>query len=475
MPQRKHIRGQPLLLGRRLLHRGATVVSLLILLAPAIWNRFPLLQYDTGGYLARWYEGDLVPSRSPVFGLFLNVLTYPDFWPAVVIQAALTAWILTLLLRALQFGDRPWLRVGVTTVLALLTTLPWLTSVLLTDIFAGLAVLAVHLLIFAERDLRRWERNALVALVSFSAATHNATLAIVLAMLGVAALARWYFGVGSAAGIARGFAATLLGAALVVGSNYLVARQLAWTPGGLALSFGRMLQDGIVDRYLADHCPDPHLRLCAHRSELPPTADEFFWSGEDSLFDNLGGFDGLGAEMDQIVIGSLRDYPLLQVQTAFVAGVRQLFRFASGAGIVNTIWHTYWAIETFAPSNVHDMWAARQQHDGIDFAVINQIDVPVGFASMAVLVFTMVLGWRRGAFADLALLAATIATVLLANACVCGILSNPHDRYGARLIWLGPLVSALLVCRVCLKWRAGRDHADGTHSAALVMEAGPPG
>ena len=25
-----------------------------------------LLQYDTGGYLARWYEGYLVPSRSTV-------------------------------------------------------------------------------------------------------------------------------------------------------------------------------------------------------------------------------------------------------------------------------------------------------------------------------------------------------------------------------------------------------------------------
>ncbi len=360
-----------------------------------------------------------------------------------------------------------------TTALALLTTLPWLTSVLLTDIFAGIAVLAAHLLIFADGSLRRWERSALVALVAFSVATHNATLAVVIALLGAAALARWYFRVGSTSGIARGVAATVLGAALVVGSNYLVARQLAWTPGGLALSFGRMLQDGIVDRYLADHCPDPHLRLCAHRSELPPTADEFFWSGEGSLFDNLGGFDGLGAEMDEIVIGSLHDYPMLQVQTAIVAAVRQLLRIATGAGVVNTIWHTYWAIETFAPRNVHDMWAAHQQHDGIDFSVLNRIDVPVGYASMVALLFTMVLGWRRGAFADLGLLAATIAAALLANACVCGVLSNPHDRYGARLIWLGTLVATLLACRAYVKWQSHRHLLDDPGAAALFIEAGP--
>jgi hypothetical protein len=43
-----------------------------MLLAPALWNGYPLLQSDTGGYLARWYEGYLVPSRSTVFGLYLH-------------------------------------------------------------------------------------------------------------------------------------------------------------------------------------------------------------------------------------------------------------------------------------------------------------------------------------------------------------------------------------------------------------------
>jgi hypothetical protein len=205
---------------------------------------------------------------------------------------------------------------------------------------------------------------------------------------------------------------------------------------------------------------------------LPPTADEFFWSGEGSLFDYLGGFDGLGAEMDEIVVGSLQQYPLLQAQTAVVACVRQLTRIATGAGVVNTIWHTYWAIETFAPSNVHAMWAARQQHGGIDFTAINRIDVPVGLASMVVLLFTIVLGWRRGEFADLGLLAMTITAVLLANAFVCGVLSNPHDRYGARLIWLGPLVAALLACRAYLMWRLGA--ADNTDDGQLVPEGVPP-
>ncbi len=52
----------------------------LMLIAPALWNGYPLLQWDTGGYLARWYEGYLVPSRSTVFGLYLHFGEDSSFW-----------------------------------------------------------------------------------------------------------------------------------------------------------------------------------------------------------------------------------------------------------------------------------------------------------------------------------------------------------------------------------------------------------
>jgi hypothetical protein len=58
----------------------AAVAIPLMLIAPALWNGYPLLQYDTGGYLARWYEGYLVPSRSTVFGLYLHFGENSQFW-----------------------------------------------------------------------------------------------------------------------------------------------------------------------------------------------------------------------------------------------------------------------------------------------------------------------------------------------------------------------------------------------------------
>ena len=451
------------------LRLGAAMASTLVLLVPAIWNRFPLLQYDTGGYLARWFEGYLVPSRSTVFGLFLTLFANPDFWPVVIVQAALTVWVLALVLRAHGFGGRPLLLLGVITALSILTTLPWLTSILLTDIFAGLAVLALHLLIFCDDALRRWERNALVALIAFGVATHSATFAVIVALVAAAMLAWWFLRIGAAAGIVRGIAAIAIGAVMLVGANFAVAGKLAWTPGGIALSFGRMLQDGIVNRYLNDHCPEKRMKLCAHRHELPTDADVFFWSGKGGVFNRLGRFEGLGDEMETIVLGSLRAYPGLQIEMAFRATAHQLTRVATGEGVLNTVWHTYWAIEKFTPSATADMKTARQQKGELRFGKINRVHQPVAFASMLLLVAMMVLGLRREAFSDLGLLAATVTATLLANAFVCGVLSNPHDRYGARLVWIAPLAMALLLCR--LYARASRT---GEVARPLAAEPIPP-
>ena len=176
---------------RRDLWALAVILSIALLMAPALWNGFALLQWDTGGYLARWYEGYLVPSRAVVYGLILMAGAPLAFWPVVLLQSALTVWIVALMLRAHGLARRPLLLLGVIATLSVLTTLPWLTSILLTDIFAGLSVLALYLLLLRNETLGYGERVGLVALIAISAATHNATLAVLLGLLMAAALSRF--------------------------------------------------------------------------------------------------------------------------------------------------------------------------------------------------------------------------------------------------------------------------------------------
>jgi hypothetical protein len=54
--------------------------------------------------------------------------------------------------------------------------------------------------------------------------------------------------------------------------------------------------------------------------------------------------------------------------------------------------------------------------------------------------------WRRR-IDDLTLLAATVTLALLGNAVVCGVISGPHDRYGARLAWIASFVALIALTR----------------------------
>jgi len=420
----------------------AVILSIALLVAPALWNGFALLQWDTGGYLARWYEGYLVPSRAVTYGLFLNAGAPLAFWPVLLAQSGLTVWIIALMLRAHGLGRRPLLLLGVIAVLSVLTTLPWLTSILLTDIFCGLGILALYLLLLRNETLTRRERAGLVALIAVAASTHNATMAV----LGGLVIAAGLFQLIDRKriplqNIGRGLLALILGAILVLAADYAVAKRLAWTPGGFALSFGHMLQDGIVTKYLDAHCPDPNLQLCAYKDQLPHDADTWFWGSP--LFDKLGRFAGLDPEMKKIAIDSVIEYPGLQLESATLSTAEQLIDVHTGEGVLNIIWHTYGMIEKFTPRLAPAMHAARQQKGELSFITINEFQYPLALIAMALLPVLVGLAWRRKLPAAIGELSTFVIVVLLGNAFACGALANPHDRYGARVVWLAALVVIL--------------------------------
>src|SRR5438445_6814055 len=79
----------------------AAIAIPLMLLAPALWNGYPLLQWDTGGYLARWYGDYLVRRRSTTFGLYLHFGAGASFWIKLWLKGLASLWILRLRRRVL--------------------------------------------------------------------------------------------------------------------------------------------------------------------------------------------------------------------------------------------------------------------------------------------------------------------------------------------------------------------------------------
>ena len=188
-------------------------------------------------------------------------------------------------------------------------------------------MLALFILVLHGDKTSTPEKCLLFALTAFAAASHSATLAVLLGLCCVGWIARPFLrGRISVAGLAQGSLTLVAGAAMLLAANFALSGQLAWTPGGYGVAFGRMLQDGIVAQYLRDHCPQQKLKLCPYRDQLPATADQFLWG--NSMFNTLGRFKGLNDEMSFIVLHSLAEYPAWQAEAALAGTAQQLVHVA---------------------------------------------------------------------------------------------------------------------------------------------------
>jgi hypothetical protein len=420
---------------------AAVFLMLIALLAPALWNGFPLLFADTGGYLARPFERTLLLGRSALYGTFLASGMRLDFWPVILIQTAATLWVILLTLRVNRLA-RPILACVVVMLLALLTSLPWYVSQLMPDVFAPVAILCLYLLAFAPDRLHTYETAGIAALIAISMAFHMAIIGLVVVLLAALFATKALRLLHPRLGLP--LLVVLIGIGLAPLSNLAITGRFAFTPGGTHFVFARLLQDGIIGRYVKEQCPREDRRICAYADQLPPNADGWLW-GWDGPFHRLGGWEGgYDNEARQIVLDTLRLYPADHLKSALAATLAQLVSFRTGEGVnANDLHHTLPMLEKLAPDTMPRVRAAAQQHDAFDFTWINRIHLPVGYLAFIILL-TAVSGIIRSSPQPKAL-AATVLLTLVINAAICGALSNPNDRYQARIAPLALFAAALLL------------------------------
>ncbi|MFV3073917.1 hypothetical protein [Niveispirillum fermenti] len=425
------------------------------LLGPALWNGFPVVFFDTGGYIKRVLDWDLEPGRSFFYGLFLFATSagWFSFWGPVLAQAAATLWLIHLTLRSHAIGCRDWPAAQVTGVAAIglsaLTGISWYVAQLMPDILLGLLVLALWLLAFRWETLNPGERLGVAAIGLLALLSHMSGMGLAVGLVAVIAVARVLDRrCGWALSPRLGPAAGLVAMALLLMPTLhmaLIGKQ-GYTPGGPAFVFGRLVQDGLAQRYLERHCPDATIRLCDHRDRMPSTANDFLWHA-DSPFRVIGWWGGADAELSRLVAGIIREEPLAFLATGLRAAARQLVTVRTGDGLDE--WHevTRWVFAAFMPRQQElSFTTARQQRGEVTrglFDTLNAVHVPVAHLSGLGLLLAAAWGLRRGGRADLGALALFTALALLGNAFINGALSNPHDRYQGRVVWLATLATGM--------------------------------
>lgn len=426
----------------RLSAPAAIAAAMVILLAPALWNGFPLLFYDTGAFIDQALTGKFMPERSVFYAWFIRPLMPQwSLWTVVVVQAAITAWVLWILVRVVapRLGTVAFVAIVLATAIA--TGMPWYVGQVLPDFLSPLLILAIYLLGFKGRDLRPVEQVFLFAVAVLAITAHASHIGLSVGLAGIVGAAqilfRWRRIEGASVRPSAALPALAIAASLatLVASNYVRTGEAFLSKSGPAFVFGRLVQDGIAQRLLDDTCPQSGYRLCAYKTNLTRSADDWLWKWETPFW-KLGGFEGMAAESTRMILDSIKRYPMLHLETAGRATAEQFVTFRTGDGLHYHEHPTDWTVKELLPGQYRAYKAAwQQQSEFLSFDPLNLLHVPVGILSLLAGLFCCWCACRRSCSADPCALPVFLLLALLGNAFICGALSNPHDRYQSRVLW----------------------------------------
>ncbi|CDK97707.1 protein of unknown function [Magnetospirillum gryphiswaldense MSR-1 v2] len=444
--------------------RIASVAAvMLLLLGPALWNGYPLVYFDSEDYVEMAFSWQPIIFRIMTYGL-VTVLARPfdTLWVIPVFQALLMAWMLHEAVWAWIARYRPHVYLAMGLLLSLATGLPWVVAQVMADMFAGLTILGVAVLAFGSA-LPRWRRAVLIPVVGLSICVHMTHVAVASGLVLVLA-AMW---------LASRFSlrmprprlvfvlpAVALGVGLVPATHWMATGKGFFSASGQVLQLALFVQDGLAQKYLDEVCPGgAPLKLCEYKEQLPHTADEFLWG--PSVFQQLGGWTGMQDEAAAIVKGTIKTFPMDTAKAMVGNTLTQMELIGTGEDLVPMSWHFVKTQLRRYPDDFRAFrYAMQQRHGGIDFELLNQIQVPIAQAAQLAALVLLAVAWKRRDRISTGLLAVVIVA-FLGNAFVCGALSNPHDRYQNRIVWLALFAVSIAAIRLDQRFTAKRPASAG--------------
>ena len=248
---------------------------------------------------------------------------------------------------------------------------------------------------------------------------------------------------------------------LTPATNWLLTRRASLSQGAPTFILARLLDDGIPQKLLAEHCADRQYQLCAYQADLPRSAGYYMWNPESPLH-RIGGWAGSQPESWRLIRDCLSEYPLLVAQGAGHAFVSQLGKFHIGVDWGPFLDGT--AIddemrERF-PTAYRRYRESHQQHGRLPVDPFAALHWWVFACSAPISIGIVLRGLRRDPTRTAKLHAFVWATIGC-NAAIVAMLVVPDNRYGARVAWLVPFSVLVSSSRGFEWWRASRKWGAG--------------
>ncbi len=425
--------------------------AFLILILPALFNKFPLVYFDTGTYLAAAIHRFNPVDRPFHYSVFLYALHLGHtLWPIVAAQAALTIAVLAILFEV-SLGPLQTLHVAALIALsAAVSSLPVLASEVMPDLFTPLLVCSLAMLALHSPALTKVRKIFLYGVVLLAICVHQANFLIACTLLLILTLVRSRL----KPSLAGSLIAVSAGFGLLIFPNVVSRHHRSFSPtrGGSVIMMAKLLDDGIGFDYLDEECKTVPFSICAELPILrqerlivphPDSLDFFLWGGP---LEAAGGWEEVRKYAGLVDVSCIVRYPGRFVVDSILDSGRQSILLYTGDGISRYGDDAYVSttLKSDFPVAVYDQFQrSRQQSGSLDFIPISVLHI--SFVILSVVVLGV---FAKSLLAADKMFAATVLLLLagfLVNALVMGTLGHPQNRYQNRVSCLIPLAAILVV------------------------------
>lgn len=416
-----------------------------ILSAPALYNGFPLVAWDTVSYLTAAIEGEARWARPIVYSLLIYPLHLEaTLWPVIFVQGFILSFVIHTALHVTIGRVSPMLFAGAILALTSFSSLPWLSSEIMADALAAIVPLGLYIVAFGGDRLSRWQLIGTICVTSLAIAVHNSYLPMSAGLIiGIAGL-KLILGDRLQAvlkTVAAACVPLIMAMAVLMTTNFVYTGKPTLSSHGQVFVLARFIEDDTAGAYLRDNCGQENFALCEYLDEFPMPHWVFLWRSESPM-SRLGGAAAISDEAKAIVIGSVLARPVRHFKNALKQTVLQLQRFETGRELVPLVDEEHagdkWvplAIKKYFPGSYERYLSSRQSLDQLQLEELRRAH-HVAILLALFLIGATFLGVRTRSIRPFFALSAVVAGSLLLNAAISGSLSIVDDRYQARLVWL---------------------------------------
>ncbi|WP_294186984.1 hypothetical protein [uncultured Sphingobacterium sp.] len=408
-------------------------LGVVILMSLALYNGYPLVfNHDSGVYLENAFDVYVSPDRPVMYSLFIKFVSRGySFWLVPTAQALLLSYVLYLF-----FEGRTKNSAFIFSIcfLSLFMGLSFEVSWLMPDVFAGVLLSCMILLLFFE--LQWYHKLFLYAMVIFCTAVHNSNSYIAIGSLFLSALLLIPIYVKSRSTsyillwkkIGAVFATVVFAILLNAGIHKFLGGDFESSKGGSVFLFSNLIEMGVVDEFLDQRCPDKKYRLCTYKDSLP---NNFLWDS-NSPINKTDGWKH--PEEYQLITKDILLTPEYTFKVGYQSAIytlKQLVNFdvVDIGGVGERVKK---AVFMHIPQEHYPLMTSREAQHRLDISWLNYFNI---FFFFAAVLFNISILRSKSASMKIKMITVFIFLILIVNAFICSVFSGVHPRYQGRISW----------------------------------------